>query len=562
MSGLGGESVRTHALAPKSGVIPRPVLKNQLVSELVKLLTPDHRPSGNLIVLADMQNNSGKFNPIKLINYKLLLATVIVAGLMLRLYQLGTDSFWIDEVGMAQVISQPSLIEMLREAHNHVMAMPLDYVLDWIFARFGSSEGFLRLPAVIWGVLTLIICYFFFKRLTTRTTALLTTLLLALSPFHIQYSQELRFYAALTFFYWLVTWLLWRAIKYPTLQRWSLFAISAIVGIYFHVYVVLAAVNGFFWLWLSQPTHSEWVKARVYFLRSMVIVLLAFIIGLFIFGSVYTYENIPLLVNDSSTFELLGVAFGWLPFYPASSFWPYILGGLNLLLATIGLLSLIFRVPRRPITLLIYSVTIQIALIILMNYLKTYFLAPRQFIAYLPLILFLNAYGINTLAERFRLRLKRLKEAQRYSARTARRFISGLAILIIIASIPALANYYQGDKGKASEISQHLEEAWEPGDIILTIPDYQANTYAYYIKKEFGEGPLLAAVYSANWDTIPKAITLPGNKYLITPYPLSSAQDITLANDNFQPFYIPKLVSRYSQAVWVLHKSSNQSKSP
>jgi hypothetical protein len=562
MSGFGGESVRTHALAPKSGVIPRPVLKNQLVSELVKLLTPDHRPSGNLIVLADMQNNSGKFNPIKLINYKLLLATVIVAGLMLRLYQLGTDSFWIDEVGMAQVISQPSLIEMLREAHNHVMAMPLDYVLDWIFARFGSSEGFLRLPAVIWGVLTLIICYFFFKRLTTRTTALLTTLLLALSPFHIQYSQELRFYAALTFFYWLVTWLLWRAIKYPTLQRWSLFAISAIVGIYFHVYVVLAAVNGFFWLWLSQPTHSEWVKARVYFLRSMVIVLLAFIIGLFIFGSVYTYENIPLLVNDSSTFELLGVAFGWLPFYPASSFWPYILGGLNLLLATIGLLSLIFRVPRRPITLLIYSVTIQIALIILMNYLKTYFLAPRQFIAYLPLILFLNAYGINTLAERFRLRLKRLKEAQRYSARTARRFISGLAILIIIASIPALANYYQGDKGKASEISQHLEEAWEPGDIILTIPDYQANTYAYYIKKEFGEGPLLAAVYSANWDTIPKAITLPGNKYLITPYPLSSAQDITLANDNFQPFYIPKLVSRYSQAVWVLHKSSNQSKSP
>jgi hypothetical protein len=71
-----------------------------LVSALVKPSTPDHKPPGNLIVLVDMQNNFVKFNPLKLVNYKLLLATIIIAGLMLRLYQLGTDSFWIDEVGV------------------------------------------------------------------------------------------------------------------------------------------------------------------------------------------------------------------------------------------------------------------------------------------------------------------------------------------------------------------------------------------------------------------------------------------------------------------------------
>jgi mannosyltransferase len=507
-----------------------------------------------------MQNDSrGSGQPI---NLRLFLATVIAAGLLLRLYQLGADSFWIDEVGVAQVIANPSLVEMLREAHNHVMAMPLDYVLDWIFARFGSSEGFLRLPSVLWGVLTLVVCYFFFKRLTSKTTALLTALFLALSPFHIQYSQELRFYAALTFFYWLVAWLLWRAIENPTSKRWILFSLSAVFGLYFHVYVLLAAFNGFFWLWMTLRENPARRQARLYFLRSMVAVLLAFIIGLFIFGSVYTYENIPLLMNDTSIFELLGIAFGWLPFYPSSSILPYILGGLSLLLAAVGLFHLTLRQPRGPATVLVYSAVVQIAVIILMNYLKTYFLAPRQFIAYLPLILFLSAYGAITLAEHLGTRRARQVELGGKPAQNARRLTLGLAVVLITASIPALANYYKGDKGKASEISQLLEETWTPGDIILTIPGYEAKTYTYYIEKEFGEQPLLSAIYSASWDIVPKAKSLPGNKYLITPYPLNDAQASTLANNNFQPFYIPRLISRYSQAVWVFHQSNVQLREP
>jgi hypothetical protein len=495
-------------------------------------------------------------------NHRLLLTAVVFIGLLLRLYQLGTDSFWIDEVGVAQAISNPSLIEMLREAHNHVMAMPLDYVLDWIFARFGSSEGFLRLPAVLWGVLTLVVCYVFFKRLTNQTTALLATLLLALSPFHIQYSQELRFYAALAFFYWLVTWMLWRAIEYPAIERWGLFVLSAVIGIYFHVYVLLAALNGFFWLWIARPTNPERTKARLYFLRSMMLVLLTFIIGLFIFGSVYTYDNIPLLMNDSSVFELLGIAFGWVPFYPPTSFSPYILGGLSLLLATVGLFHLCLSLPRGPVTVLTYSVAVQIAIIILMNYLKTYFLAPRQFIAYLPIISFLGAHGALTLIERFVGWLELTRRAQKSSLHYIRRLTFGLAIVIIITSIPALANYYKGDKGKASEISQRLEAAWKSGDVILTIPDFKARTYIYYIEKEFGAGPLLSAIYSANWEAIPKPKSLPGNTFLITPYPLSAAQASILADNHFQPFYTPKFISRYSQAVWVFRKSFSQTPDP
>jgi Dolichyl-phosphate-mannose-protein mannosyltransferase len=507
-----------------------------------------------------MQNDFRKFS--QLINHRLLLTTVIFVGLLLRLYQLGTDSFWIDEVGVAQVIARPSLLEMLREAHNHVMAMPLDYILDWIFARFGAGEGFLRLPAALWGVLTLVVCYICFKHLTNKTAALLTTLILALSPFHIQYSQELRFYAALAFFYWLVTWMLWRAIEKPTIQRWGLFSLSAVIGIYFHVYVLLAALNGFFWLWVGQTPNPARLKARVYFLRSMVPVLLAFIIGLFIFGSVYTYENIPLLMNDASIFGLLGIAFGWLPFYPSSNILPYILGGLSLVLAVIGLAHQALREPHSPITALIYSMVVQITVIVLMNYLKTYFLAPRQFIAYLPMILYLSAHGAITLGERAGSWWEQRKQLHDNFSPATRQLILSLTVVLILASIPALLNYYQGDKGKAREISQRLEEVWTPGDIILTIPDYEARTYKYYFEKEFGETPSLSAIYSASWTDISEIQALPGNKFLITPYPLDASQISVLANHNFQPFYTPKLISRYSQAVWVSNKSSGQSQEP
>lgn len=483
-------------------------------------------------------------------------------GLLLRLYQLGKDSFWIDEVGVAQVIHKPSIIEMLQAAHNHVMAMPLDYVLDWFFARFGSSEGLLRMPAALWGVLTLAVCYLFFKRLTNQTVAVLTTLFLALSPFHIQYSQELRFYAALVFFYWLVTWLLWRAIENPTKKGWVLFSLSAIIGIYFHVYVLLAAINGFFWLWVAPTMNPVRPKARAYFLRTMSLILLAFIIGLFIFGSVYMYENIPLLINDSSVFGLLGIAFGWLPFYPASSFSPYILGGLSLLLATIGLFHLVWRQPRGPASLLLYSIVAQIIVIIQMNSLKQYFLEPRQFIAYLPMMLFLSAHGVVALANQVGSWLNRRVKLYENSPANARWLTLGLMMVFIIASVPALENYYQGDKGKAREISQLLEHVWLPGDTILTIPDYEATTYRYYVEKEFGEGPLFSSIYSASWQAIPKISTLPGDKFLITPYPLRSTQALTLATNNFQPFYIPTLVSRYSQAVWVLSKSNRQLRVP
>src|SRR5664279_2731165 len=93
------------------------------------------------------------------------LVLIMLLGLGLRLNQLGRDSFWHDEVDVAIAVQQPTLDGALAVARTHVMALPLDYVVDWVVGRACMSESCLRLPAVVWGILTLAASYFLFRRL-------------------------------------------------------------------------------------------------------------------------------------------------------------------------------------------------------------------------------------------------------------------------------------------------------------------------------------------------------------------------------------------------------------
>ncbi|HSO27052.1 MAG TPA: glycosyltransferase family 39 protein, partial [Anaerolineales bacterium] len=161
-----------------------------------------------------------------------LLGVIVLAGFVLRLYQLGEDSFWIDEVGIINAVRQHGLGEALAAARHHVMAMPLDYVVVWAWGKFTPLDTWLRLPAALWGALTVIPAYLLYRRLGDAPLALWGAFFLACAPFHIQYSQELHFYAALTFFYTLTTWLLLRAVEEAKVKPWVVALAALLVGFY------------------------------------------------------------------------------------------------------------------------------------------------------------------------------------------------------------------------------------------------------------------------------------------------------------------------------------------
>jgi uncharacterized membrane protein len=483
------------------------------------------------------------------------IAMILILGLSLRLFQLGTDDFWFDEFGVLSVVRTSSLLKMIHNSSQHVMAMPLDYIVAWIFAHFSMDEAFMRLPAAIWGTLTLIPAFMLAKQLFNRRIALVACLLLALSPFHIQYSQELRFYASLCFFYLTSTWLFLWAIEKTEQKRWIIYSFITIIGILTHVYVALAIINSVGWIIADRDKISP--LNRLFFTRSLIIILVSLIIGLISFGGTNP-EYYPLASNIAILPRILAQGLGWYPFYSPPILAAWIFGLLCLFFAIIGMMIAILTSIRSKSTVLIFCVLFQIITIIALDILKGYFISPRQFIHYLPIMLFFTASGIDI----FLTQLEHLsqvlgKPAIKASKSFPDQFLTILIVIsLVIASLPALINYYQGDKGKAGAIADVLVRSWKPGDSVVVVPYYNAYLIRYYIQKRFGDHPILASVYPANWEDLQHLSDWSGKVYLVAPYPAPEMEEMKMIASR-KPLLFPERPHFYSQAIWNLKIPSN-----
>lgn len=125
----------------------------------------------------------------------LALAGSVALFLALALYRLGSFSLWLDEI-MALDFSDGSLRELFGALRGDVHA-PVYYLGLLGFIRvFGISEWTARLPGVLLGALTLLFLYPLARQAAGRRTTFYAVLLLACSPFFIEFSREARPYVA------------------------------------------------------------------------------------------------------------------------------------------------------------------------------------------------------------------------------------------------------------------------------------------------------------------------------------------------------------------------------
>ncbi|MDP3046129.1 MAG: glycosyltransferase family 39 protein, partial [Chloroflexota bacterium] len=122
---------------------------------------------------------------------------ITLLAFALRLLRLDFQPLWWDEGYSVYFASQDLATLTLKTAAD--IHPPLYYYLlhVWI-ALFGASDVALRLLSVVIGTATIPVFYAVGRRLVARGTALLACLLLAVSPFHVYYSQEVRMYALAT----------------------------------------------------------------------------------------------------------------------------------------------------------------------------------------------------------------------------------------------------------------------------------------------------------------------------------------------------------------------------
>lgn len=123
------------------------------------------------------------------------LLAILFLGMGLRLYDLGAENLWYDEVGTLDYATRGWFSLSMSD---HVGFFYRGIMKFWILI-FGVSEVSLRMPSVLFSAGALVMTYQLGKYLMGQKAALIGMFLLSISPFHIFYSQDATYYSLLVF---------------------------------------------------------------------------------------------------------------------------------------------------------------------------------------------------------------------------------------------------------------------------------------------------------------------------------------------------------------------------
>lgn len=247
---------------------------------------------------------------------------LILAGFVLRIYDLGAQSLWLDEA-----ISSNAAVAFLN---NGTPTLPSGilyergllntFLIAFSFKLFGVGEFAARLPSVLFGTLTILLVYFIGSRWGNGRIGIIAAFLVAFSVWEIAWSRQARMYQELQFFYVLSIFAFYEFTENRRLKWLLLLAVSSAGAVLSHEFgYVLLLVFG---IYLIIVTLREQHKANkfkpLYIFKTLLIfaVLSGFAYYKGIISSVMSTETdyydtyIYLLKKDMGIFLFLAVPGG------------------------------------------------------------------------------------------------------------------------------------------------------------------------------------------------------------------------------------------------------------
>jgi mannosyltransferase len=240
----------------------------------------------------------------------ILVFLVMVLSLAIRMYRLGHESFWVDEVHQFRVASQPlmDIIENYRQntAHETHDQAPLSMLVTHFFVVEEDAEYFARIPTVIFGVLGVLSLFFFARKLVPFSTALFAAIFLAISPLAVWYSQDARWYSQ---------WSLGTTLSYIALLRaterpraagaWMAFWFATLANLYTFVYsVFIMAAQGLSLVWRKIIGYGKWSSIITFTIVNLVVTAASIPVILMIIQRAETDQFYSGTARASSLFEI------------------------------------------------------------------------------------------------------------------------------------------------------------------------------------------------------------------------------------------------------------------
>ena len=141
---------------------------------------------------------------------RFLLTGILVLSLLLRLFRLESRAIWYDEA-LDVIQAAKSIPEIF-----HDVPTPLHYLFVHFFLNFGKNTVSLGLPSVVFGVLSVYMIFKIGNKFINKTVGLISAFLLAISPMHIEFSQQILHYSYFIFF---SLWSIYMYLEFVTALR-------------------------------------------------------------------------------------------------------------------------------------------------------------------------------------------------------------------------------------------------------------------------------------------------------------------------------------------------------
>lgn len=179
------------------------------------------------------------------------LAAILLLATVLRLIRLGTFPFWQDEVH--NLLKAEHIVGVLTKGtliSNHPPLYPV-LVTGWRAIGMDASEWTMRMLPALLGVFIVGTTYIAASRMVDRRAGLISAFLVAVSPFFLVHSQDLKVYILLPLVATIVAWVLFEATNRNTFGWWSAYAVAAGAACYSDVFALPLLIGLNLWFLLQ-----------------------------------------------------------------------------------------------------------------------------------------------------------------------------------------------------------------------------------------------------------------------------------------------------------------------
>lgn len=337
----------------------------------------------------------------------LFLVLILLLALFFRLKGLAIRDIWYDEA-LSVIQSEKSLLQITKDVPT-----PIHYYFVHLALFFGRNTFALGLPSVLFGLSSVYLLFLIGRKIGSFSLGLIAAFLLAISPMHIEFSQQILHYSYFVFFtllalFFYLDFVLSVEKKKIRWKSFGFFILFSLLNFLTHVPALLVfAIEIFFLFFFLIINYRALLPYKKYLLFLIPILL---VIGylIFFFNGGYYWQKviaanlklnpqIPIQLGFSLSKQLNTTSLSFnLPFFAAMFSWFGLGKGFRLLvyflLFLVGLWSF---VKKRKFTLLSFSLAWIILPFVYLYFVRLeHWFEEKYFIFIIPVYLLIIAEGI------------------------------------------------------------------------------------------------------------------------------------------------------------------------